>query len=45
MPLPKPSKQESRQDFIDRCMKDKVVQKEYPNQKQRLAICSVLYKD
>lgn len=40
MPIPKPKKKESREDFIDRCMGDSVMNDEYPNESQRLAICS-----
>jgi uncharacterized protein len=39
MPIPKPDKDESQDDFIGRCMGDDVMNKEYPDQKQRLAIC------
>lgn len=39
MPIPKPKKDEKKQDFIDRCMSDETMLKEYPDEKQRAAIC------
>ncbi|MBN2118505.1 MAG: hypothetical protein JW730_18170 [Anaerolineales bacterium] len=39
MPLPKPNKGESEAAFIDRCMGDDVMKKEYPDEKQRSAVC------
>jgi len=39
MPLPSPQKRERRQDFIKRCMADQVMQQEFPDTKQRYAVC------
>jgi len=39
MPLPKPKKGEKHDDFMDRCMGDDVMVSEYPDEKQRYAIC------
>jgi len=39
MPIPKPRKDEKDNHFISRCMSDSVMKKEYPDQKQRSAIC------
>jgi len=39
MPLPKRKKDESRADFIRRCMGDPVMVKEFPDASQRRAIC------
>lgn len=39
MPLPTPSKDESHAEFMDRCMSHEMMMKEYPDQKQRAAIC------
>lgn len=39
MPLPTRKPTEDKQDFILRCMRDKVMIKEYPNEQQRLAVC------
>lgn len=39
MPLPKPKKNEKETVFITRCMGDNTVKKEFPDQKQRTAIC------
>ena len=38
MPIPKPSKGEKQEDFISRFMADEVMQKEFPDQKQRVAV-------
>ena len=38
MPIPKPKKVEHKQDYIKRFIKNSIMEKEYPNIKQRLAI-------
>ena len=45
MPLPKPSKKELRKEFIDRCMGDDITVKDFPDNKQRYAICQDLWKE
>ena len=42
MPIPKPKYNESRQDFMKRCMGDSTMVNEY-NSNQRLAVCSSSY--
>ena len=39
MPLPKRKSDESREEFIARCMKDPVMVQEFPDANQRRAIC------
>jgi len=39
MPLPKKRKNEDKQAFVSRCMGDNVMKKDYPDNKQRVAIC------
>lgn len=39
MPLPKPKKNESKDKFIDRCMDNKAMNKEYSDASQRRAVC------
>jgi len=39
MPIPKPHKDEDHQKFIARCMGDDIMKKDYPDNKQRVAIC------
>lgn len=39
MPLPKPKKNESHDDFIERCMSDEIMKSEYDDNDQRLAVC------
>jgi HK97 family phage prohead protease len=41
MPLPKPKKDENHDDFIDRCMSDEIMNSEFPDNKQRFAVCQV----
>ena len=45
MPLPVPKKDESKKDFIDRCMADDVMNQEYPDNDQRYAICQTQWKE
>lgn len=44
MPMPKVGKDESRDDYISRFMSDKVMEKEYPDRKQRLAVAYSQYR-
>lgn len=39
MPLPTPEKNESHDDFNERCMDDEVMNNEYPDGEQRFAVC------
>jgi hypothetical protein len=39
MPIPKPEKNEERKKFVSRCVGDSTMLKEYPDNKQRIAIC------
>lgn len=39
MPIPKPVPSESVSKFVTRCMDDPVMKREYPDQKQRAAVC------
>ena len=40
MPIPKPKKTEKMTAFLGRCMVDNTMTKEYPNEKQRIAVCA-----
>jgi len=44
MPIPKPKKYERKKKFISRCMKNKVMKKDYPKLKQRFAVCYSTWK-
>lgn len=44
MPLPNPHKKEERDEFVSRCMGDEAMNKEFKNDKQRVAVCYSLYK-
>lgn len=41
MPIPKPEYSENQRKFIQRCLVDDIMVKEYPNVDQRLAVCAV----
>jgi len=41
MPIPKPNPGEHHDQFIVRCMSDEKMKSEYPNEKQRLAVCAI----
>jgi hypothetical protein len=44
MPIPGPEKSEKQGDFVSRCMGDKTMNKEFPDQKQRAAVCYSQFK-
>lgn len=44
MPLPKKHKNESEQEFINRCVSDEMMVKDFKDQKQRLAVCYSQFK-
>jgi hypothetical protein len=39
MPIPTPNKDEDKQAFLGRCMSSEVMKEEYPDSKQRVAVC------
>lgn len=39
MPIPKPNDNEKSKDFVARCMGNDVMKKDYPDEKQRVAVC------
>lgn len=43
MPIPKPMGNETKEEFIERCMSDELMISEYPDEKQRYAICLAQY--
>lgn len=44
MPLPKPKANETRREFMQRCITDTTMVNEYRNANQRIAVCSTLFK-
>jgi hypothetical protein len=44
MPIPNPKKSEKQGDFVFRCMGDETMNKEFPDQKQRAAVCYSQFK-
>lgn len=44
MPIPKPKKGESKKKFMDRCMADPTMNKEFPTN-QRYAVCLQQWDD
>lgn len=45
MPIPKPQKDESKKDFIQRCITDEKMKSEYTDIDQRVAVCSTSYEE
>jgi hypothetical protein len=39
MPIPKPTKEEEMKDFIDRCMSNKTMVNDFPDESQRYSVC------
>lgn len=44
MPLPVPTPEESKNEFVARCMSDNKMQGEYPDAQQRIAVCIAQYE-
>ena len=45
MPIPKPENTEKMTEFLGRCMADTTMTEEYPNERQRMAICAKQWRD
>ena len=45
MPIPKPKEDEKESMFITRCMTDEVMKREYPDSKQRVAVCYQTWRE
>ena len=45
MPIPSKNKSEKKSDFMQRCMSDEVMKKEFPDVKQRYAVCQTKWDD
>jgi hypothetical protein len=45
MPIPKPRENEEQDNFMTRCMGDDVMKKEFPQNKQRVAVCMSSWRD
>jgi len=45
MPLPKPRSDESRDEFLQRCMGDDTMNEEFPDRDQRYAVCNSIWRD
>lgn len=44
MPLPTPHKDQEQQDFINSCLSSEMMRREYPDQRQRAAVCFSQYR-
>ena len=42
--MPKPLPQESKSEYIDRCMADSEMNDKHPSSSERYAVCSGIYK-
>ncbi|MFH0902128.1 MAG: XkdF-like putative serine protease domain-containing protein [Pseudomonadota bacterium] len=45
MPIPIPGKNEKQEAFMTRCMSAEMMQREYPEQEQRTAVCMTQWRD
>lgn len=45
MPIPKPKTDESKDDFIKRCMASETMNREYTDPNQRYAVCQTQWKE
>lgn len=45
MPIPKPKTEETESEFVNRCMSDAVMTKEYQSERQRYAVCKSTYDE
>lgn len=43
MPIPQPTTNESRDDFISRCARDETMLEDYPDNSQRIAVCATTF--
>jgi len=43
MPLPEPTSNEDREQFVERCIQNSIIKKEFNNNEQRIAVCENLY--
>jgi hypothetical protein len=44
MPIPNPQQDETRKEYVERCMGDTTMVDEYPDNKQRFAVCNVQWR-
>lgn len=44
MPIPSPSQNEDRDEFIERCMEDETMRDEFPDSDQRLGVCETQWE-
>jgi hypothetical protein len=45
MPMPTPTPDESKDDFIARCVADQTMNAEYPDNAQRFAVCQAQWSE
>jgi len=45
MPIPNPVKSEKRTNFIDRCMGDKIMNKDFPDAGKRAGVCYTRWRN
>jgi len=45
MPLPKPKDGETQEQWIERCMSNETMKKEFPDNDQRIAVCHEKWRD
>ena len=45
MPIPSPHKDEEKKKFLERCMSDEIMVKDFPDEKQRFAVCNTQWDE
>ncbi|KKK75351.1 hypothetical protein LCGC14_2874590, partial [marine sediment metagenome] len=45
MPIPSPHKDEEKKKFLERCMSDEIMLKDFPDEKQRFAVCNTQWDE
>ena len=45
MPLPKPRSDENQSEFVDRCMGNDQSVQDFPDARQRFAVCNQIFRD
>ncbi len=44
MPIPEPESDEEEEEFMERCMENDIIQMEFKNNEQRVAVCNSLWE-
>ena len=45
MPLPEPEQNENKQDFMERCIENTIIKREFNSQEQVVAVCERIWEE